>query len=230
MKPGPGEPPKICGMEDRLSATPPARANAFQFYTSESAMRAWKVWTFIWAGTMPLLAQAPSDPTCRGTVVDAHGTPVAGAEIAQFWLAGSHTPSGFRPYGASRSKGVGTFQIKLNNIPTTLFAVDSEGQQAAIVPISEIAGDIRVQLQPVWRVHYRFEGPSLTDLSQSRIMLKPLSGPMFSQIAGSTEGGISLDELPLDQSSEILEQFRAGFSLDNRVCSIRSVHGSQPLE
>ena len=155
-------------------------------------MRVWKVCPILLAVTLQLLGQPPSAPTCRGTVVDAHGAAVAGAEISQFWLAGSHTPSGFRSYGASHSNGDGTFQIKLNNIPTTLFVMDSAGQQGAIVPISQAGGDIRIQLQALWRVHYRFEGPGLTDLSQSRITLKPLLGTMFSQIVGPTEGAISL--------------------------------------
>ena len=58
--------------------------------------------------------------------------------------------------------------------------------------VSSDAQDIAVHLCALWRVHYRFEGPGLADLSQSRVMLKPVSGPMFSQIAGPTEGEILL--------------------------------------
>jgi thiol-disulfide isomerase/thioredoxin len=70
--------------------------------------------------------------------------------------------------------------------------LDPDGRRGAIVVIPETAGDVRFQLQPLWRVRYRFEGTGLTDLSQSRITLKPVAGPIFSQIAGATEGALLL--------------------------------------
>ena len=144
-------------------------------------MRALHIVVTIFVITLPVMAQ-------NGTVTDTHGVPVGGVEIAQFWLAGSETPSGFRAYSQTLSDATGKFHIQLNHLPTTLFAVDSTSNQGAIVIVSNPVDDIRVHLQPLWRVRYRFEGTDLTNLSQSRIMLKPASGSVFSQLSGPTEG------------------------------------------
>ncbi len=143
---------------------------------------------------LPLAGQTDSAPPNRGMVVDSQGNPVADVEIATFWLAGSQTASGYRAYGAVKSDATGNFQINLDpqRLPATLFAIDSDKRRGAIRVITAIGQEIRLQLQPLWRVHYRFTGTGLTDLSKSRITLKPVAGPMFSQIAGLTEGELLL--------------------------------------
>jgi thiol-disulfide isomerase/thioredoxin len=153
-------------------------------------MKTWLTCLLICVIALPMVC-LPA-PICTGTVVDDRGNRVANIDVAPFWLAGSRTPSGFRAFGAIRSDAKGGFQIKLDHFPTTLFALDADGRRGAVVVVPETAGDIRFQLQPLWRVRYRFEGTGLTDLSQSRIMLKPVAGPMFSQIAGAIEGALLL--------------------------------------
>jgi hypothetical protein len=136
-------------------------------------MRTWPICVLTCVAALPTVCQPA--PVRTGIVVDDRGSGAANITIAQFWLAGSHTPSGSRAYDAAGSDANGKFQIKPDHFPTTLFALDSEGKWGAIVVVSETAEDIRIPLQPLWRVHYRFEGTGLTDLAQSRITLARLS-------------------------------------------------------
>ncbi len=146
------------------------------------------------AFAVPVVGQTVPPQVSGGSIVDSRGMPVAGTEIAQFWLAGSQTANGYRAYGAVSSDAAGKFQIKLDpqHLPATLFAIDSEKRQGAIKVVSEIGPEIRIQLQPLWQVHYRFDGAGLADLSKYRITVRPTAGSMFSQIVGSTEGKLLL--------------------------------------
>ena len=180
-------------------------------------MNALNIGVTIFAFALPMMGQTAPGPTYPGTVTDSHGVPVSGVEIAQFWLAGSETPSGFRAYGQIKSDATGKFHIRMNHLPATLFAVDAKNNQGAIVVVSEPAKEINVQLQPLWRVRYHFEGASLTNLSQSRITLKPASGSLFSQIAGPTEGVLLLPpgKYTVGISSPGAEQSEVNFEVTN---------------
>jgi thiol-disulfide isomerase/thioredoxin len=177
----------------------------------------------LFATVLPVLCLPGSLRT--GSVVDERGNPVRSVEIAPFWLGGSRTESGFRAFGAVRSDALGSFEIELGRFPATLFAVDSDGRRGAIVVVSDTPGNIRIELQPLWRVGYRFEGPSLTDLSQSRIMLKPASGPIFSQIAGATEGDLLLPPggYALSVSSPGGKQTDVGFEVTDHDLTLRPI-------
>ncbi len=157
-------------------------------------MRPWAIRGLLATGIWAALSQAP--PVLTGTVTDADGGPLADVEVAQFWLAGSGDPAGFRAYGATKSDPQGGFALKVSreHYPETLFAMDSTRQRGTVVVIPDAAATrhLTLRLGRLHTVHYRFHGVGLTDLSHSRVILKPVSGPMFSQLAGAMEGAISL--------------------------------------
>src|SRR5579863_7441071 len=157
-------------------------------------MRPWAIRGLLANGTLMSLLQAA--PVLTGRVTDADGGPLADVEVAQFWLAGSGDPAGFRAYGGTKSDPQGGFELKVSreHYPATLFAMDSTRQRGAVVvlPDAAAARHLTVRLGPLHTVHYRFHGAGLTDLSHSRVILKPASGPMFSQLAGAMEGAVSL--------------------------------------
>lgn len=132
----------------------------------------------------------------RGRVVDQKGTPVAHVEIAQFWLAGTSDPGGLRAYGETKSDAQGRFELKSNEspFPTTLFAVDTERQRGEVVVVTDAIAsqNIRIELHPLRKVRYLFRSPGMADISQSRITIRPRSGPVFGQIIGPAEGTLSL--------------------------------------
>lgn len=143
---------------------------------------------------LPAFPQTPM--VFSGTVIDQEGNRLAGVDLAQFWLAGSRDPGGFRAYGASKTDAHGAFELKVSkpHFPATLFAMDAERQRGAIITIRDAsaASEVSIRLQPLHRVQYHFQASGVTDLSKSRITLARVSSPMFSQIVGAPEGVISL--------------------------------------
>jgi thiol-disulfide isomerase/thioredoxin len=143
---------------------------------------------------LPALPQTPM--VFSGTVSDQEGNLLAGVDLAQFWLAGSRDPGGFRAYDASKTDGHGAFELKVGkpHFPATLFAMDAQRQRGTIITIQDAsaASGVIVRLQPLHRVQYHFQAPGVTDLSKSRITLARVSSPVFSQIVGAPEGAISL--------------------------------------
>jgi len=132
----------------------------------------------------------------RGLVVDQQGNPVADVELSQFWLGGTADQGGFRNYGAVKSNRFGKFtlQIDRTRLPATVFAMDSERRRGALLIIDRVNSENnpRLVLQSLHQVQYRFEGTGLENLSQTRILLSPSPGPMFSQITGANRGALRL--------------------------------------
>ncbi|MBV9625050.1 MAG: TlpA family protein disulfide reductase [Acidobacteria bacterium] len=144
---------------------------------------------------LSLTAASQTSHLFTGTVLDQNGQPQAGVDIASFWLGGVKDQSGFRPYNAATSDEQGTFTLSPKELrsPMTVLALDSERRRGAVVTIDDIRAGKKtiVTLRPLHRVRYIFQGPGLTDLSQSRITLETPRG-MFSQISGPRENTISL--------------------------------------
>ena len=157
-------------------------------------MRWWPI--FLSMGVCAISAVSQQEPVYTGTIVDPDGNNVAGVDVAQFWLGGQPDNGGFRAYGATKSDAEGKFALKLNDVqfPETLFAMDSGRRRGAVfvVPAEGLATNLRIQLQPLHRVSYRFQNPGSTDLRQTRISLRPTSGSTFSQITGAAESSILL--------------------------------------
>jgi thiol-disulfide isomerase/thioredoxin len=154
----------------------------------------------LFLGSCALLAVPQTPIVFTGTVSDQAGDPLAGVDLAQFWLAGSKDPSGFRAYGASKTNGSGAFELEVSkpHFPTTLLAMDAERRRGAIItiPDASAARNLTVRLQSLYRVQYHFRGYGMADLSRSRITLGTVSGQTFSQIVGPLEGAISLPPGP----------------------------------
>jgi thiol-disulfide isomerase/thioredoxin len=142
----------------------------------------------------PTLGQTPV--SANGIVVDEQGNPVAEAELSQFWLGGTSEPGGFRNFGAVKSNGLGQFSLQIDRkqLPATVFVMDSARHRGAILRIADTssANNLRVELLSLHQVQYRFEGAGLENLSQTRILLSPSTGSMFSQISGPTKGVLAL--------------------------------------
>jgi thiol-disulfide isomerase/thioredoxin len=150
----------------------------------------------LYLGSCALPAVPQTSLVFTGTVSDREGNPLAGVDLAQFWLAGAKDPSGFRAYGASKTDASGAFELEVSkpHFPATLLMMDAERHRGAIItiPDASAARKVTVRLQPLHRVQYHFRGSGSADLSRSRITLGTVSGPTFSQIVGPPEGAISL--------------------------------------
>src|SRR5579872_6249596 len=101
------------------SLTVPVRAR--QTSLRGRRMRRRAVLALLATGIWTALLQAA--PVLTGKIVDADGGPLADVEVAQFWLAGSGDPAGFRAYGATKSDSQGGFELKVGHehYPATLF-------------------------------------------------------------------------------------------------------------
>src|SRR5258708_24787877 len=139
-------------------------------------------------GACALSAVSQTPIVFTGTVSDQGGNPLAGVDLAQFWLAGPKDPSGFRAYGASNTNRSGAFELEVSkpHFPAMLFAMDAEQRRGAIItiPDASAARNLTVRLPSLHRVQYRFRGSGVSDLSRSRITLGTLSGQTFIQIVG----------------------------------------------
>jgi hypothetical protein len=118
----------------------------------------------LYLGSCALPAVPQTSLVFTGTVSDREGNPLAGVDLAQFWLAGAKDPSGFRAYGASKTDASGAFELEVSkpHFPATLLMMDAERHRGAIItiPDASAARKVTVRLQPLHRVQYHFRGPS----------------------------------------------------------------------
>jgi thiol-disulfide isomerase/thioredoxin len=106
----------------------------------------------------------------KGRVVDADGKPVAGAEVASFWGAGSEDmPEGGNgkqsPFGGAKTDGEGLFSVKVDfyGRDAALMAMDSNRTAGgtAVVPAALAKKEVEIRLSPLVRVHGKFESKDL---------------------------------------------------------------------
>jgi hypothetical protein len=94
--------------------------------------------------------------TVHGRVVDAEGKPVAGAEVASFWLADSGST---QPYQGAVSDGKGEFteKVTLGGRGVALMAMDKERKSGGVAVAEPKASEpVVIKLGPTVRVHGEF--------------------------------------------------------------------------
>lgn len=110
----------------------------------------------------------------KGTVVDAAGKPVAGADVANFWIAGEGAVKsllGFggapsmTPFGNAKSDGAGQFAVKVDfyGRPQAVMALDKERNRGgvAVVEAAKATSPVTIKLAPLVTVQGKFACPDL---------------------------------------------------------------------
>jgi hypothetical protein len=108
-------------------------------------------------------AQAQEEVVVTGTVQDAAGRPVSGAEVAGHWTSGelSGFPMGtMRPALAARTEGDGRFSLKVRLLKRSraFLALDAARQQGGLVVVAPEAArqPVTIRLAPLVSVRGRF--------------------------------------------------------------------------
>jgi hypothetical protein len=102
-------------------------------------------------------AQGPQARKITGKVEDGAGKPVAGAEVATFWIADTAT---MQPYNGAKSDGDGKFLLEATfyGLPQSLLALDKERKRGGLVILNpkSLPETITIQLAPLVHVHGDF--------------------------------------------------------------------------
>jgi hypothetical protein len=138
-------------------------------------VRCWIVAVLI--GFLPLTAHAQEEVKVTGRVVDADGKPVAGVEIASFWMAEGKR---MRPIKAASTNAEGRFTLPVTFYGRAdgLLALDRERKKGGLVLVDpkDANKPVEIELVPLVHVHGRFHCKEL-DVRPKWTMVYMMSGP-----------------------------------------------------
>ena len=109
-------------------------------------------------GLSAMAACAQEEVKVTGRVVDSAGEPVAGAELATFWIA--EGTERMRPLKSASTNADGRFALSMTfyGRGETLLALDKERKTGGLIVVEpkEAAKPLKIKLAPLVRVHGQF--------------------------------------------------------------------------
>ncbi len=109
-------------------------------------------------GLLPMTARAQEEVKITGRVLDAAGKPVAGAEVASFWIVQKGTMTSHQ--GAT-TNGEGQFTVPLTfyGRGQALLAVDKDRKTGGLIVVEpkEAANRLEIKLVPLVHLHGKFD-------------------------------------------------------------------------
>ncbi len=108
-------------------------------------------------GLLPMTARAQEEVKITGRVLDAAGRPVAGAEVASFWMVQKGTMTSHQ--GAiTNSEGRFTLSMAFyGRGQAALLALDKDRKTGGLVIVEEAAKPLEIKLAPLVHLHGKFD-------------------------------------------------------------------------
>jgi hypothetical protein len=113
-------------------------------------------------GLLPMAARAQEEVKITGRVMDAVGKPVAGVEVATFWMTQKEN---LTPHKGATTNSEGRFTLSMTFYgrgEAALLALDKDRKTGGLIIVEDAAKPLEIKLVPLVHLHGKFDCKELS--------------------------------------------------------------------